>query len=552
MATFSIVANTFSVLGLADVVCRATTELYALILRASSASNSATQLLTAVQSLATVVTEVRLWAAAYEQSLFAQEDSQYVSNNIVTALEKCGKQIRELVQRLAGVTIAKKNWFQRISGRVAFALSEEQIRHSLRMVDYHQTTLKGLMLVRGGYVVHCQVLHSLTYFLIRNDVIILRREMGHINAKLRNIETNIPFSYVHATCTAMGSSTRNAEPDNESKVISALERQQKVLERIASQTQELRTRRDLKNASYTLKVMTPGQNDQIRCHNDGIDVVANQHDRWIAQHQRHIHESFKKWRWTKLLTSTCFAQILGSFHLDQEPDGRSSVISDVFRPSNITLSLMLMRDKLHHTLFELSNQNKSWSYPVPEESTPLNCRRKGHACGQCVGPEARWVLRNIRSLMKQAHASSYLAEDSTVINMLSQPELNGSSLQETACQHGPIQGYVTRKPFYHQRTLTDATGVLRTKWASFTFEAFVFDFFSFACITDRSLTKKAEGFAVAFARVSHISTDQLYRPLHLKSLHLPQSVLEYWQQSWEESWEESWQLSVLKFWYIDT
>lgn len=60
MATFSIVANTFSVVGLADVVCRATAELYALIKRASSASDSATQLLTAVQSLATVVAEVRL------------------------------------------------------------------------------------------------------------------------------------------------------------------------------------------------------------------------------------------------------------------------------------------------------------------------------------------------------------------------------------------------------------------------------------------------------------------------------------------------------------
>jgi hypothetical protein len=54
MATFSIVANTFNVISLADVVCRATAELYALIKRASSASDSATQLLTAVQSLATV------------------------------------------------------------------------------------------------------------------------------------------------------------------------------------------------------------------------------------------------------------------------------------------------------------------------------------------------------------------------------------------------------------------------------------------------------------------------------------------------------------------
>jgi hypothetical protein len=104
--------------------------------------------------------------------------------------------------------------------------------------------------------------------------------------------------------------------------------------------------------------------------------------------------------------------------------------------------------------------------------------------------------------MRQAHASSYLAEDSIAINTLSQSEFNGSSLQKTACQHSPIQECVIRKPFYHQRISTDAAGVLRTKCASFAFKAFVFDFFSFAYIPDRSLTKKAEGFAVAFARAS--------------------------------------------------
>jgi hypothetical protein len=324
----------------------------------------------------------------------------------------------------------------------------------------------------------------------------------------------------------MSSSAPNAEPNNESKVISALERHQKVLERIAIQTQELRTRRNPNNTSYTRKVITPGQNDLIRCDKDGIDVVASQHDKWIAQHQWHIHESFKKWRRMKLMRSTCFVQILGSFRLEQEPDGRSSVISDVFKASNFTFPLMLMRHKLHHTIFELSKENKNWTYPVPQESIPLNCRRKGHACGQCVRPEARWVLRNIRCLMRQAHASSYLAEDSTVINTLSQPEVNGSSLQKTVCQHGPIQKCVTRKPFYHQRTWTGAAGVLRTKWANFAFGAFVFDFFSFACIPHRSLANNAEEFAVAFATVSPIATDQLYRPLERAS-HSDEHVLLY-------------------------
>jgi hypothetical protein len=157
MATFAVVANAFSVVGLADVVCRATAELYGLIQRASSASDSATQLLAAVQGLASVVTEVRLWAAEYEKSPFAREDGQYVSKNIIPALDRCGKQVGELAQRLACVSNARQDWLQRFMGRVTFALSEKQIQHSLRMIVYHQTTLKGLMLVREGYVVSLSV-----------------------------------------------------------------------------------------------------------------------------------------------------------------------------------------------------------------------------------------------------------------------------------------------------------------------------------------------------------------------------------------------------------
>lgn len=143
MANFSTAANTFSVVGLADVVCRATAELYVLVKRASSASNSATQLLKAVQGLTAVVAEVRIWTAEYEQSLSVQEDGQCISNNIMTALETYGEQVGELAQRLADVRNARKDWFQRIKGRFIFALNEDQIQHSLQIVTYHQMTLKG-------------------------------------------------------------------------------------------------------------------------------------------------------------------------------------------------------------------------------------------------------------------------------------------------------------------------------------------------------------------------------------------------------------------------
>lgn len=108
-----------------------------------------------------------------------------------------------------------------------------------------------------------------------------------------------------------------------------------------------------------------------------------------------------------------------------------------------------------------------------------------------------------------------MAEDNIIINALSKTEDNRSNLQKGVCHYFPIPGCVSLKPFYHQRTSTDAADVLRTIWASFTFRTFAFNFFSFACLPNLSLTKKAEGFVVAFARVSPIAKDQVHWPLHL-------------------------------------
>ncbi|KAI9667622.1 MAG: hypothetical protein M1821_000438 [Bathelium mastoideum] len=279
MATFSTIANTFSVVGLAEVVVRATVELYALVKRASSDFNSAKELLTAVQSLAAVVAEVRIWAVAYEQSLFAQEDGQCVSYNVKNALEECGKQVKELAQRLAGLPNARKYWLQKITGRVACAFSREQIQHSLRMLIYHQTAIRGLMLARGGH-----------------DIIILRREIGHLKASLRNVEMNTPSHCLRTPHMATMSSTLNIVPVNESQVMNALETHQKVLERIATQTQGLQVLQNFENVSHVRKVNSPRQNDLAVCMKYGFDTIASQHDRWIAQQQRHIHESFNKWR----------------------------------------------------------------------------------------------------------------------------------------------------------------------------------------------------------------------------------------------------------------
>jgi hypothetical protein len=146
----TVVSNGSVIVSLADVVFRSAIQLCKVIKQVSSAPDSAAGLLVAVKGLAAVVAEVRAWAVDYEKSDFALADGQFVSGNVETSLAACEKQIAELTRRLSGVGNARSGWVQRITGGVVFALSEAQIQHSVQMVIYHQTTLKGLMLVRGA------------------------------------------------------------------------------------------------------------------------------------------------------------------------------------------------------------------------------------------------------------------------------------------------------------------------------------------------------------------------------------------------------------------
>ena len=151
MSALSTAANISGLVGLADVVFRATTQICLLIKQASSAPASAVELVAVVQSLAAVVVEVRVWTVEYGRSRFAQEDGQSVSDGIKNALVSCKGRLCELSQQLRGVFHGKRNgWVERLKSGVGFALSEAQIRHSVQMVVHYQMALKGLLLVHAG------------------------------------------------------------------------------------------------------------------------------------------------------------------------------------------------------------------------------------------------------------------------------------------------------------------------------------------------------------------------------------------------------------------
>lgn len=270
-----------------------------------------------------------------------------------------------------------------------------------------------------------------------------------------------------------------------------------MLESVAAQTRGLQTLQSCGNTSHR---RTSGQNDLAR----RFDAIARQHDMWIAQHQQYIHKSLKRWRCRGPRTSTCFVRILSPFGIERDLKSKSALL---FRVSSITLPLMLMRDKLHDTIFELSDTNKIRTH---SDSVNTNDRRiKRRTPSPHIEIEARWVLHHIRTLIKTAHKASYLAEDNTTTD--SWPETMKSKFCKTTFGDDCLRRGVTCKPFHHERIMADSSGFLRLKWDNLAVGAFVLDFFSMACVPSHSFITSTKGFTVAFVNVRPVVPHTLYR-----------------------------------------
>ena len=75
----SLTANILGIIVAADVVFRSTANLCDLLNRAKDAPSTVSQLLDAIKSLVSAITEVRIWAHEYQQLVPAGENGRRVT-----------------------------------------------------------------------------------------------------------------------------------------------------------------------------------------------------------------------------------------------------------------------------------------------------------------------------------------------------------------------------------------------------------------------------------------------------------------------------------------
>lgn len=147
---FSLAANAFSVVGLADVVFRSALVLLNLISGVVAAKAVAGSTKVVLNSFIVAITSVRAWAIEYEHSRFAQLDGQHVPDEVRNILIAARQEIQGLTELVQGVATAEGLWGT-ISTSLNFASTwENRFRDALPKLNLHTQSLILLMQSRAG------------------------------------------------------------------------------------------------------------------------------------------------------------------------------------------------------------------------------------------------------------------------------------------------------------------------------------------------------------------------------------------------------------------
>ena len=151
MESFSSAANSFGIIGAADVAIRAATALYQTVLKSRDATSSIQKLLDELKSLSAVLSEI--------VGLLSTKDTTSILNGngkllgpLSSALDGCQASLDHLKTTVARrATSVNHAWIKQWGNRVLFALEDGQIQDACRELERHKMALLMAMELFGLY-----------------------------------------------------------------------------------------------------------------------------------------------------------------------------------------------------------------------------------------------------------------------------------------------------------------------------------------------------------------------------------------------------------------
>ncbi|KAH7062614.1 hypothetical protein B0J12DRAFT_645935 [Macrophomina phaseolina] len=189
---FSVAANSFSVVGLADVVFRCGKQVYEAVAKMQQVSADVEQLLTEVKDLEETVVRINMFSNDLDQAKLPQRDKRIVGN-INGLLARVHQEFVLIRDKASGwQTYQAKGFFGRFSGNAKWVWSQQDITLACRRLKKLRENLDSVVSLAGSHI-ELNVLdsvHSVQKAMAVNQSDV-KAEISSVNDRIKDTNTII-------------------------------------------------------------------------------------------------------------------------------------------------------------------------------------------------------------------------------------------------------------------------------------------------------------------------------------------------------------------------
>lgn len=145
MAAFSTAANAFAVVGLADVVFKATTGLYDRASKLRNAAHNIKAYLSELKQFVEVIADIHSFVSSFASSPYSTDDARSLAS-LQSALRNCQvslDRMRGFIDEVAPT--AQGGWLQQLVKNTRWVWSEQEVQRMCQVLERHKIALLLVM-----------------------------------------------------------------------------------------------------------------------------------------------------------------------------------------------------------------------------------------------------------------------------------------------------------------------------------------------------------------------------------------------------------------------
>ena len=147
---FSVVANSFAVVGLVDVITRLSIKAIDIYIRSRNASKDIDRILLELRAFADLVRRIKDWINEYNQSSYVLEDGDALISELQIVLENCKNELNGLITTSGNARPnAGEGWAKNFTKGIWWAKGDQDFQRSLQIIQRLNAELNTALSLMG-------------------------------------------------------------------------------------------------------------------------------------------------------------------------------------------------------------------------------------------------------------------------------------------------------------------------------------------------------------------------------------------------------------------